>query len=498
MRHLQNCRSLLLLGAVFLPVNSMALDWRFEPSVSAAATVTDNGTQSQNGDGALILSVTPGVVIRSEGSRRVQAQLDYGLSAIERFGDSSTNNSDDLTHRLNATGKAELAEDLFFIEGNANISQALGSLLGAPGDSNLDTGNRTSVGVYNLSPYLTKRFGTFGNGMLRYSRSGAIFENNVGGNIASDTIRADFNSGTQFNDLLWGLNYSLRDATTQNGADTQFESYGATLGYALTRKFRLNGSFGYDKNDYPHLAGTKTEGDYWTAGFGWSPSRRTSVEASFGKRYYGDNYLFGFKHRSQYSQWNIQYSEDVSDIAEQILNFSGVIFWDCAGVLKQTVNSFDPPEPGCTLAGLGVSTGLANGVYILKSLSGGVTWGKGRLGASLDVHDSRRNYQQLAGDLEDHTRGIRGSVSYKLAPHSTLTASLGFDNTQVPAGLPSGSITPGTDRDDDIYTASLGVNHQFQAKLNGSLIFRHQQRESSVDIADFTENSLTATVTMRF
>lgn len=483
--------------STLLPVSASALDWRIEPFVGASTTLSDNASQTPNGDGSFILSVTPGVAVRSEGSRRVQAQLNYGLDVFQRMGEGNSSDSDDIYHRLNATGKAEVAEDLFFVEGNAYISQALGSLLGAPGDSSLGTGNRTSVGTYSLSPYLTKRFGTFGNGILRYRRSGAIFEDEVGGNIASGSLEAGFNSGSQFNNLFWGLNYSLRDATTSGGADTQFETYGATLGYALTRKFRLRGAFGYDKNDFP--SPVKTEGEYWSAGFDWSPSRRTALDASFGKRYYGDNYAFGLNHRTRATQWNIRYSEAVSDISEQILNFSGVILWDCRGVLRQTVNSFVPPEAGCTLAGLGVSTGLANGVYVLKTLNGGVTWRRGKLGGSLTAYDTRRNYQQLAGDQEDQTRGVGGSVSYRLAPHSSLTASLNFQNTQVPAGLASGLITSAVARDDDTYTLSLGLNHQFQPRLNGSLIFRRQERNSSdAATADFSENSLTAAVSMRF
>lgn len=496
-RPLHKRLTVVVLVSLVVPGAAPALDWKLSPHVGASATLTDNGTQGANGDSAFIVTVTPGIAVRSEGSRRVQANFDYGLSVIERFGD-GRGDSDDITHRLNASGKAEVVEDLFFVEGTANISQALSSLLGAPGDSTLNTGNRTSVGTYNISPYLTRRFGTFGTGVLRYSRSGALFEGNTAGDIGSNALQASFSSGSRFNDLFWGLNYSLRDASTQGGRDTQFESYSATLGYALTRKFRLRGSFGYDKNDFVAAPGVETEGDHWTVGFDWSPSRRTALEASFGQRYYGDNYGFGLTHRTHHTQWNVRYSENVSDISQQILNFSGIVYWDCAGVLRQTLNSFVPPESGCTLVGLGVNTGLANGVYILKALHGGVTWSKGKLGGSLNVHDSRREYQQIAGGQEDQTRGIAGSVSYRLAPHSTLTASLGFDNIQVPAGLPSGSITPGTARDDNIYTASVGISRQFQPKLTGTLFFRHQQRESNSNTQDFSANSLTATVSMRF
>lgn len=484
-----------LLGLALVPSSVLALDWKIDPSISASATITDNGAQTTNSEGSLILSVTPAVSVRSEGSRRVQANLNYSLSAVERFG-GSNNNSNDLNHFLNAAGKAELAEDLFFIEGTAGISQALKSLLGAPGDSSLGTGNRTTVGTYSVSPYLTKRFGTFGTGIVRYRRSGALIESGVGGDIASDSLEAGFSSGSQFNELSWGLNYSLREASTQGGADTRFERYSVSLGYALSRKLRLNGTFGYDENDY--LSATKTSGEFWNAGITWAPSRRTTLDTSFGERYFGNTYGFGLTHRSHFTQWNIRYSEDVSDISQQLLNFSGVLFWECSGGrIIMTVDTLTPPEPGCTLrTGFGeLNTSLAKGVYVIKSLNGGVTWSKGKTGASLTVHDTRRNYQQLAGDLEDHTRGVSGSVNYRLAPHTSLTSSLSYANTMVPAGL-EGLLT---ERDDDTYTFSIGVNHQFQPKLSGSLFYRHQQRESSDSATgDFSENSLTATITMRF
>lgn len=490
-----------MLVSALLPGAAMALDWQIDPSIGATTTLTDNATQTKNGDGAFIVTVTPGVAVKSKGSRRVQASLNYGLSATERIGGGGTNDSNDLNHSLNATGKAEVAEDLFFIEGDARISQALTSLLGAPGDSTLDTGNRSTVGTYNLSPYLTKRFGTFGNGVIRFTQSGAIFEQNTGGDITSSAVRANFTSGSRFNDLLWGLNYSLRDASTEGRQDTQFESYGATLGYALTRKFRLRGSFGYDNNDYPATAGTKTKGDYWTAGFDWAPSRRTSLGASLGKRYYGDNYALNFRHRMNRSIWHLQYDEGASDIEQQIFNTTVLYAWQCDdGTWGHSSNVF-PPEgkKNCVLlASIPPGTlylGTDRGISINKTLRGGMTWAERRMTYSVDLFDTTRAYQELSGLPEDRTRGLQAGVNYKAAPHTSVNALLGFTNNKVAGSLIGvGAVN----RDDDIYTLTVGINHQFLHDLNGSLYFRHQQRESNDSAQEFSENSLSATVTMRF
>ncbi|HET9462812.1 MAG TPA: TIGR03016 family PEP-CTERM system-associated outer membrane protein, partial [Thiobacillus sp.] len=328
-----------------MPAN--ALDWRFEPSVSAAATYTDNANQSANNpEDALILSVTPSFALRSEGSRRVQATLQYGLTGVARFGEGD---STDLYHNLNAIGKAELVEDFLFIDGSARISQELISLLGSPADSEINDSNRATVGTYSLSPYIQKRLGTFANAQARYTQSGAFFDKNVASDAISNGFDASLNSGTRFDDLSWGLAYSIRDVNNrdENVSDSTFESATASLGYVLTRSFRVFGTVGQEWNDY--LSTTDTDGSSWSAGFGWSPSRRSSLEASIGERFFGDTYSVTARHRTRTSNWNLSYAEDLSDIS-QFLGTTGTVY-DYLCLVDGEIKLFDdwpfsfPPAP---------------------------------------------------------------------------------------------------------------------------------------------------------
>ncbi len=327
--------------AVGFASSAHALDWDFVPSVGASATYTDNVSQSAtNPEDALILSVTPGFSLRSKGSRRVQATLQYGLSGVTRFGG---NDNNDLNHNLNAAGKAELVEDFLFIEGNARISQELISLLGSSSDAGINDSNRATVGTYMVSPYIQKRFGTFANAQVRYTASGVMFGDQVAADSNSNALTAALTSGTRFNDLSWGLNYFIRKAenrdstTTTANTDTTFERASATAGYALTRKFRVFGTVGQDWNDY--LSTTETDGSFYSVGFGWAPNRRTSVEASVGERYFGRTYSLSGSHRTRMSRWTVRYSEDVSDITQQFLEQSSRLFWVCNGVLVEALDN---------------------------------------------------------------------------------------------------------------------------------------------------------------
>jgi hypothetical protein len=498
--------------AMALPLAAHATDWRLTPTVGASATYSDNANQSAtNPEDALILSVTPGFSLRSVGSRRVQATLQYGLSAVERFGN---NESNDLNHNLNAAGKAELVEDFLFIDGNARISQELISLLGSPADADINSSNRATVGTYSISPYIQKRLGSFANTLVRYTASGAIFENDVAAQSASNSLTAELNSGPRFNDLSWGLNYSIRKTQNDNAADTTFERANAQLGYALTRKFRVFGTVGQDWNDYFSASGT--DGSSYSVGFGWSPTRRTSVEASVGERYFGRTFSFTGSHRTRLSQWNVRYYEDVSDISQRLLDQSGELYFVCSTLphFPPAADLADVPPPNCSgpypagqlaavyqriygvssdaLIAAGFPTSLASGVFIIKSLTAGMSWDIRRLSFGLSAQDTRRLYQ-LFGDAEDHVQGITGFVSYRLSPKTTARSGLSLTRNSS-----DGALTGGAAREDDLLSFDLGLNHRFAEALNGSLTLRHTQRDSNAASADYEENSLTATVNMRF
>ncbi len=491
-----------------------AIDWRFAPYLNASATYTDNARQSSNNpQNALILTETPGFTLRSEGSRRVQASLQYGLTGVERIGNDQNN---DLYHNLNAVGKAELVKDFLFIDGNANISQRLISLLGSPADATVNNSNRTTVGIYSISPYIQQRFGTFAFAQVRYTASGAIFQNNVAPNANSNAIAASLNSGTRFTDLSWGLNYSLRKIQNRNAVnsadntDVTFESASATAGYALTRQFRVFGTFGQDWNDY--FSSTGTSGAFYSAGFGWSPTRRTSLEASAGERYFGRTFSLSGSHRTRLTRWRVGYSENVSDISQQFLEQSSRIFWVCnngstlieaqsdpggcvgpitAGDLALYYSNYGVSTADLIAAGL-LNIATTNGIFVIKNFNAGVSWDIGKLGFGLSAQDTKRLYQAL-GNAQDHIQAITGSVSYRLSETVTANSILSLTRTSLDS-----SLTNGVARQDDLLSLSLGLNRRFTDKLNGALTFRRTQRTSNVANADYDEDSLMASVNMRF
>jgi uncharacterized protein (PEP-CTERM system associated) len=481
--------------AVLFASPASALDWRLTPSLGAAATLTDNVNQSATDpQSSLILSVTPRFTLQSEGSRRVQAQMSYGLTGVTRLGEDQSN---DLFSRLTATGKAELMEDFLFVDASAGISQQLLSLFGSQADAEINNSNRAAAGTFSISPYIQKRFGNFAEGLARYSLSGGIFGDNAAGNSAAanslrDSFSASLNSGTRFDTLTWGLNYSYSHANNKGIQNSTFESASVTAGYALSRKFRVFGTLGQEWNDY--FSNTETDGSSWSAGFGWAPSRRTSIEASMGERFFGSTYSLSASHRTRTSTWTASYSEGLNDITSQVLNGTPVYTFLCPGASPGDPPQFvdsefsSPPDPGCFLlpGASGLTTSLVNGVFVSKTFNAGVHWGISKLTYSVNVYDVRRDYQAVA--TQDSSLGVTGSVSYRMTPLTSLNGAMSFTRNEQSAPA----------RNDDTYGLNLGLNHQFGAKTSGAMTYFYQRRDSNIASSDYGTNSIRASISMGF
>lgn len=490
-----------LAGAMFVGITLLAspvaaLDWQFTPTLRAAATLTDNVNQSATDpEGSLILSVTPGFSLQYQGSRRLQAGMFYGLTGVTRSGEGQDNT---LYSSLNANGKAELVEDFLFIDASAGISQQLISLLGSPADATVNDTNRATTGIYSISPYIKQRIGNFADAELRYSATGSIFQKDAANDIYANTLSGALDSGSNFNNLFWGLDFSMRNASVQNDQNSKFNHYGATLGYTLTRHLQAFSTFGYDSNDYTATPGTEISGSFWTLGMNWSPNRRTNLGASFGESYFGRTYDFNLDYRNDHSVWSVSYNDGVNDISQQLLNTQPYYEWSCDEGVFFGYGALPPQgKTNCTVQDTApiapVNSGLTNGIYISNTFNAAAYWSKGRSSLGLSVFDTRRQYQQVVGLPEDEARGVTINYGYSLQPLTTLDAGIGFTNTQSPSGLEST-----VDRDDNYYNFNLGVNHQFGSRLTGSLLYRHQWRDSNVPTAEYTENNITATANISF
>lgn len=489
-----------------------AADWKITPTLSLQETYTDNVTLAPPGleKSDFITQINPGISLTGTGSR-LKLNASYVMQNLVYAEESSRNT---MNHILNANANAELVENFFYLDGRAAISQQNISLLGPQAADNVNsTGNRTEVQTYSVSPYLRHSFGNFASTEIRYTHD----EVSTGGsgllNSQADRIQLSLNSGSAFNKLGWGLNYSNSETDYGNTAQTNIQAtktevVSGNLHYSVTPKFRLTATGGYEKNDYDSI-GEKPDGSFWTAGFSWAPSARTSINASAGRRFFGDTYSLAASHRSRLTVWSVGYSEDITTTRSQFLIPATI---DTASYLNQ-LWSASMPDPvarqqfidaliqGNVLPSAlsGSVNYLTNRVFLQKRLQASVamTGAKNTLVLSLfsvlrDAQSPQAQDGVLFNNLalSDKTKQVGGNAfwSWRLSPRTSANINAGYGRNSFPS----------LGRTDHDKTIRLGLSRQFRAKLNGSVELRRLQRDSSQSGGDYRENAVLASLFMRF
>lgn len=495
-----------------LSPTSHAADWKITPSLDLRETYTDNVRLASAGNekSDFITQVSPGVSVTGTGSR-LKVNMRYAMQNTAHAREDSQITT---SHHLNANGNAELIEQLFFLDGRAGLSQQNISLFGPQTtDNTYLTGNRATVATYSVSPYLRNRFGSIATSELRYTHDEV--RTRVGGlsNSKGDSVLFNLSSGPAFSKLGWGLHYSKRKTDYSGLSDIDTESYSGNLRFVVTPKFSLTATKGYEKNNYLSI-GTKPEGDFWTAGFSWTPSARTSLAASTGHRFFGKTQSLAASHRSRNTVWNVNYGEDITTTPAQFIIPATINTADrldqlfSAGIpdpasRQETVSSLIQALalPDSLAANLNY---LTNRVFLQKRLQASVAFNSAKSTLVLSAFDALREAQTPQGldnflltlsattnlAVYDRTKqtGSNALWSWRLSPRTNVNVSAGYAKSR--------SISSGIT--DTNRTMGLGMTRQFRPKLNGAVNLRHNERDTTQSGGNHRENAIIATLHMTF
>jgi uncharacterized protein (PEP-CTERM system associated) len=498
------------MGAMLLlSLNSIAADWKITPSLDLKETYSDNIRLASPGSekSDFVTQINPGISLTGTGPR-LKVNARYGMQNLIYAEESSRNT---LRHQLNAGANAELLDDLLYIDGKASISQQNISTFGqqSTGDNINITDNLSEIRTYSISPYLRKRFGSIASTELRYTHDSV--DTSTGGLSASEADRTLFklNSGTAFKTLGWGLSYNKQKIDYSNRT-VDLETATGSLRYLITPRFSLTATGGYEKNNYLAVTG-KPEGSFWSAGFSWTPAERTSISASTGKRFFGTTYSLAVNHRTRQTAWSLGYSEDITSTRSQ---FMVPVTIDTANFLNQLWTS-SIPDPivrqqivDAFIRDTGIPLSLSdpinyftNRFFLQKRLQASVALNGIRNTLVFSMFNMTREAQTaqemdstLLGTsnlaLNDYIKQVGGNALWnlKISPRTSANMNVGYTR----------SSSPSTGRQDDTKTIRLGMTRKFQPKLNGSLDFRHVQRDSNQSVGDYRENAITASLNMRF
>lgn len=498
--------------AALLAAPACRADWRFTPSLNVATTWTDNvDLQPRDREHSdLVSEISPTLAFVVD-SRRVQASARGAFRQFFYAKEASSRNRSDKFAEYGADLRGILAEDLLFVDASASSSRQSVSAFGPRAESRpWSELNSTEIKTWRISPYLTHDFGRGARATLRYTRDSVESDQrNRFGDSLADTVSLNLDSLPDGRKLGWGLMVNRQDLEQEFAGESSTENVSGRLRYQLHRSLALTANAGYDRYDYQALGG-RTSGRNWSAGFAWTPSQRTSIEASIGRHFYGTTGSLAASVRSRRTVWNINYSDAITNSRQQFTLPSAV---DTAALLDQMFQATIPDPVQRQQAVLayiqatGLPPSLADSVNYLsnrylrqKLLQGSAALRGARSSAVLSLYASERTAlssqesdsallgSQLASlNNNVRQRGASAMFNYRLNARTSLVTDASYSFTE--------SLTTGLENRQR--QLRVGLNRKLGRHMQGTLDLRRRMGDvDSTSPRSYTENAIAATISM--
>lgn len=498
--------------AAMLLSNECQAQWRVTPSIDLRETYSDN-VNNQVGDqavGAFVSEASPRVSISGNGPRlKLNALAEWHSYAYAKDDIPNARNSE---RRYNLGAQAMLVDQLFYVDAAANGQRQAVSAFGPLPQNSFSNLNNTEIRTWSISPNIRHRFGSTATLTARYTRDSVSGGGGVGfSNTMANTRAAQLQSGTNFANIGWYLNYTHQDLQSQTAAGTSSENSLAGLQWHVRPHFILTATAGYDKYEYAVINQT-TAGKSWSGGFIWQPSSRTRLEASVGRRYFGNTGTLLSSYRTRHSTWSLNYTDSVTTSRQQFLLPS---IQDTAATLDALFAAAypDPIERQqavqAYIAAAGLPTTVTSNVNFLsnrymrlKRLQGQVALRGARSDLLLTLYSDQSTALSLLQEdspllpgnlnaLNDSTRqrGATANADYRLSTRASAHAGLNFVHAQSVA---TGIVN-------NYKSVSAGLTRRFDKQISGSLDVRHSDgRAGTFDTSNYSENAIVATLSVRY
>jgi uncharacterized protein (PEP-CTERM system associated) len=463
------------------------------PAVALSETYTDNVFLLPQGfeEADWVTQVTPSLNIVATGAR-ASARLNYDPSILMY----ARQNETDTRQSVDGALQIEPVEDHLFIDSTVSLADRfLSSNRGiSVSDRNLSA-DRRQVLTMTTAPRWQEHIGPWVNAALGYSFSRIDYGKAIDSDKVPDipTGFGDVNvsdesrhmvtlnllSGDNFQRLRWNINAvwskEVRDdSTAANIANKYVRANGS---YSVNRLVALTAMLGYQ--DYGSRGGTLSGLD-WTIGADLTPSRRTSLSVTYGRKTQNTHFTVrGNWQPAARTQLSISYDETYQ-------TFQSLALQQAIDTGQQPITQ---PQAGGAFNFFNNPTldfpgfGTTNDIFLQKRYSFSASH-QFRLSA---VSASAYREQRTASGFDQKATG----------------ATLGYQRTfsRMLSGSLTGSYIHREDLDVgpyDVYTASATVNRRIVGQASLFLSYALTKRTSSAPLLRLEENAFTAGLSARF
>jgi len=289
--------------------------WRFEPSISAQETLTNNVdlSPSSTRQGDLVTQLTPAVTILEKGTH---SSLSGSVAVPLLFYVKTPGENNTAYVQADVLGTTELLDRLLFVEGAVNVSQQFFTPFGAqPTSLSNATNNRYTTQSYRVSPYLK---GEAGNNITYLLRDDNIWTNLNGAPVGTNDSYTNQVVGTLRRDPVpfgWQADYNRNDVRFTDQTAQLMELERIRVLYDPDPVLELGASGGYERNEFPL---SSYRGATYGVSGRWHPNERTSLDGFYEHRFFGSSFGLTFDYRTPLSVWGVRASRNITTYPQQI------------------------------------------------------------------------------------------------------------------------------------------------------------------------------------
>lgn len=464
-----------LLALSLIAADALGAQWRLRPRITVSETWSDNINLSDaNPEHEFITDVTPGIGLTGRGAR-LSLDFDYQASLIHYARDTDDTRID---HRLQLVGNTELVDQRLFLDFETTVGQrnlSAGGILAS--DTLTVSDNTRDFFTYSVSPYVVHHFGNYADGLARYRNARVVNERSTNSNI--DEFTTQLTSGRRFSTLPWTLSASSIKQSNSSGSTNKFRSVNGSVSRAFDRRYTLRVNLGYEDDDDSDVSTFRdTSGITWRVTGIWTPNQRTLVELGYGGRYFGSFPTVFVRHQRRRAIFTARYNETATTTALQQLETRLIPLEDVFGV-----PIVDPGLQDIFLA-VNVPT-VTDQTLISKRFDTDVTVRGRRTTGSLGAFHFRRDFQVTGG--EERVYGVNGGLSRQLSRGLTGRFSADWQDTELVDSTK-----------EQRWSVRLSLSKQIFRDLSGRVTYRHIENDSDTPGGDYSENRVSASLTMLF
>ena len=477
-----------------------AFDWIFRPTLTLREVLSDNIRQDDTDKKtALVTEVSPGFSLRTISTINT-FRLNYRLQNLYNAGGDG---GLDVNHQLSLNSKYQLVRNRLYIDTRSSISQQNTSNRRIVSD-NLAGRGSTTVTTFSISPYWTPHFKSYANGLFRvtYNRvsTNGSQSNLSDTNSYSQHIR--LNSGRFFSRVQWFVDFNNQQNQRSNAADANFQSSTAQVSIFFTRFLSGFIRVGHQSNQFQSTTDSNKNGIFYTAGMQWRPSLRFSVQAGYGNNKFvtvnimpmrritwsttysnndigtnrGSRWQSSLRYYTRRSNWSFRYSENTVT-TQQILLGQQVTLLQNGNNNNITLFRRDLPS-------------LTDEVFVNKRADLSVSFRTGRSRLNFNAYRSRRTFQ--VSQNNETVFGGSAGWNWNFSRRSQSNIRLLWQQTDGRDGT-----------SDKRFEGVLGitrniVNFAESKRVNGRVEYRYVNQQSDLANNQFTENRISASLSMQF